>query len=170
MTTFIYWRPSTGADSVPFPADARLDGPAGAAAYSRYLVDCQEAAKRETAEEAVVRCRAEADLLDDGGQRFDDVLDCLTTMFDSHVRDLASNNAAIAELERGTGFNEISYFGDYAIDRLRRANGEMSAAYEALDRERFRKAAASFAEVVADWGITWKPTSSQFVAEQGGAA
>ena len=170
MTTSISWRPTTGADSVPFPADAHLDGPAGMAAYSRYLVDCQEAAKQETAEEAAVRCRADADLLNDGGARFDDVLACLTTTFDSHVRDLASPDAAIAELERGMGFNEISFFGDYQIDRLRRANAEMSAAFEALDRERFRKHAAIFAEVVADWGIAWKPTLPPVVAEKGGAA
>lgn len=157
MTTPTCWRPTTGADSVPFPADARLDGPAGQAAYSQYIIDCQKAAERETAEEAVARCRAEADRLDDGGHRFDDVLDCLTSTFDCHVRDLNSPDKATVEMERGMGFNEVSYFGDWQINWLRKANSEMTAAYESLDRERFRKAAASFAEVVADWGITWKP-------------
>ena len=170
MTTPICWRPSTGADSIPFPAAARFDGPAGAAAYSRYLVDCQEAAKRETAEEAVLRCRAEADLLDDGGARFDNVLACLTTTFDSHVRDLASPDAETRKIEMGMGFDECCYYGGWQIDKLRRAHGEMSAAFEALDRERFRKHAALFAEVVADWGITWKPSLPPVVAETGGAA
>lgn len=170
MTTPVCWRPSTGAMSVPFPADARLDGPAGAAAYARYLSDCREAANRETAEEAVVRCRAEADLLDDGGARFDDVLAALTTTFDGHVRDLASPDAEIAEIEQGMGLDESSYFGGWQIDQLRRAHDEMSVAFDALDRERFRKAAAHFAEVVADWGITWKPTLPQGKAEKGGAA
>ena len=164
MTTPVCWRPSTGADSVPFPAAAKFEGPAGAAAYSLYLVDCQEAAKQETAEEAVVRCRAEADLLDDGGARFDHVLVGLTTTFDNHVRDLASPDAETRKVEMGMGFDECCYYGGWQIDRLRRAHGEMIAAYDALDRERFRKAAASFAEAVADWGITWKPTSSPAVA------
>lgn len=167
MTTPTYWRPKTGADSVPFPAAAKFRGPAASAAYSRYLVDCQEAARRETAEEAAVRCRAEADLLDNGGARFDDVLACLTTTFDSHVADVAGPEGE--QWNRFT-FDESSFYGIGQVDKLRRAHGEMSAAFEALDRERFRKAAASFAEVVADWGITWKPTSSQVVAEQGGAA
>ena len=167
MTTSISWRPTTGADSVPFPADARLDGPAGSAAYSRYLVDCQAAAKRETSEEAVVRCRAEADLLDDGGARFDDVLACLTTTFDSHVADVAGPEG---EQWKGFTFDESSFYGIGQVDKLRRAHGEMSAAFEALDRERFRKHAALFAEVVADWGITWKPTLPPVVAEKGGAA
>jgi hypothetical protein len=167
MTTPICWRPSTGADSVPFPADAGLGGPAGSAAYSRYLVDCQEAARRETAEEAVVRCRAEADLLDDGGRRFDDVLACLTTTFDSHVADVAGPEG---EQWKGFTFDESSFYGIGQIDKLRRAHGEMSAAFYALDRELFRKAAASFAEVVADWGITWKPSLPPVVAGEGGAA
>ena len=167
MTTPTYWRPKTGADSVPFPAAAKFRGPAASAAFSRYLVDCQEAAKRETAEEAVVRCRAEADLLDHGGARFDDVLACLTTTFDSHVADVTGPEG---ELWKGYTFEESSLYGNGHIDRLRRAYVEMAAAFDALDRERFRKAAASFAEVVADWGITWKPTSSPVVAEQGGAA
>ena len=167
MTTSISWRPTTGADSVPFPADARLDGPAGSAAYSRDLVDCQAAAKRETSEEAVVRCRAEADLLDDGGARFDDVLACLTTTFDSHVADVAGPEG---EQWKGFTFDESSFYGIGQVDKLRRAHGEMSAAFEALDRERFRKHAALFAEVVADWGITWKPTLPPVVAGEGGAA
>jgi hypothetical protein len=167
MTTPICWRPSTGADSVPFPADARLDGPAGAAAYSRYLVDCQEAAKRETADEAVVRCRAEADNLDDGGARFDDVLDSLLSTFDSHVADVHGPNG---DQWRDLGFDECIYFGSYSIDRLRHAHNKMSEAFTALDREQYRKAAASFSEVIADFGITWKSTRSPAVAEKGGAA
>lgn len=165
MTTSVHHRPSTGAMSVPFPADARLDGPAGMAAYSRYLIDCQEAARRETADESLVRCRAEADLLDHGGARFDDVLAALTATFDVHVREL--NNPETAEVEQGMGFNEVCYFGEWQIEELRTANAEMNAAYESLDRERYRKAATRFAEVVADWGITWKPKAAR---AEGGAA
>ena len=171
MTTPLCWRPTTGADSVAFPADARLDGPAGEAAFKRYIIDCEDAAMRETADEAIVRCRAEAELLDDGGARFDGVLDCLTTTFDCHVRDLNSPDKATADIARGMGFNEVTYYGDWQIDRLRHANVEMNAAYDTLDRERFRKAAAVFAEVVADWGITWKPiatTAPSDAATRGG--
>jgi hypothetical protein len=164
MTTPICWRPITGADSVPFPADARLDGPAGEVAYSQYLIDCQEAARRETADAAVVRCRAEADRLDDGGTRFDDVLACLTSTFDGHARDLAGPDG---DRWRVFSFEESSFYGIGQVDQLRRAHVEMSAAYDSLDRERFRKAAATFAEVVADWGITWKPQSTTW---EGGAA
>jgi hypothetical protein len=157
MTTPLCWRPSTGADSVDFPADAKLDGPAGSAAYARYLIDCQEAARRETADEAIVRCRAEADLLDDGGHRFDDVIGCLLSTFDGHVQDLAGPEG---DLWKGMGFEEYCYYGLYQVDRLRRAHVEMNDAFTALDRERFRKAAATFAEVIADFGIGWKPTSA----------
>lgn len=157
MTTPLCWRPITGADSVSYPADARLDGPAGRAAFVRYISDCEQAAERETADEAVLRCRAEADRLDDGGERFDFVLDSLTTTFDCHFRDLNSPDKATAEMERGMGFDESCYYGEWQIDRLRDANAEMRAAYESLSRERFRKAAAKFAEVVADWGVGWKP-------------
>ncbi len=166
MTTPICWRPSTGADSVPFPADAHLDGPAGMAAYSRYLIDCQEAAQRETADEAVVRCRAEADNLDDGGARFDDVLDCLMSTFDGHVADVQGQNG---DQWRGFGFDECSYFGSYSIDRLRHAHNKMSEAFTALDREQYRKAAASFSEVIADFSITWKSTRSPAATAEGGA-
>jgi hypothetical protein len=164
MTTPLCWRPSTGADSVDFPADARLEGPAGQAAYSRYLIECQEAARRETADEAIARCRAEADRLDDGGQRFDDVLGCLLSTFDGHARDLAGPEG---DLWKGMGFGESCYYLSGEIDRLRRQHAEMSLAFEALDRERFRKAAATFAEVIADFGIGWKPTSAATAA--GGA-
>lgn len=167
MTTPITWRPTTGADSVDFPADARLDGPAGSAAYSRYLIDCQEAARRETADQAIVRCRAEADLLDDGGQRFDDVLADLLNTFDGHLADLAGPEG---DIWRGFTFEESSFYGVWQIDTLRRAYVEMSGAFQALDRERFRKAAATFAEVIADFGITWKPTRAAAATTEGGAA
>lgn len=155
MTTPASWRPATGADSVEFPADATLDGPAGRAAYSRYLRQCEVAAKIETADEAITRCRAEADRLDDGGQRFDDVLDCLLSTFQEHVADLAEPDG---DLWRGFSFEESSCFGVWQIDQLRRAYVEMSGAFQSLDRERFRKAAATFAEVVADFGFISRPT------------
>lgn len=154
MTTPASWRPATGANSVPFPVEAREDGPTGEAAYSRYLLDCQDAARRETAVEAATRCRAEADLLDDGGLRFDDVLDHLAQAFDSHLADTAGPEG---ELWKGMSLDECSYYGSGQLDQLRRAHVEMAAAFASLGRERFMKAAAEFATVVADWGITWVP-------------
>lgn len=164
MTTPITWRPSSGADSVPLPDDAKLEGPVGSAAYSRYLIECQEAARRETADEAIVRCRAEADLFDDGGQRFDNVLACLLNSFDGHAADLVGPEGYLWD---GYTFDECSYYASWQVDQLQRAHAEMSEAYRALDRERFRKAAATFAEVIADFGIGLKPTSDATAA--GGA-
>jgi hypothetical protein len=147
-------RPKTGADSVPFPDECRGDGPGSEAAWNRYWRDREAAAARETANEAVVRYREEAELLEHGGARFDDVLECMVTTFDRHVADCSRPGG---EVYRGLGLSESCFYGDWQIDRMARAHRTMTDAFDQGDREAFRKAAAEFAQLVADWGVGWIP-------------
>lgn len=162
MTTPTCWRPSTGADSVPYPSmPLDLDSPQAHAAYARYLLDRQKAAQRETADEAIARCRAEADYFEGGAARFELVLDTLTDALDRHAADLAGPEG---EKWRGMGLQESTFVGFGQADRLVRAQCEMSEAWDRLDRNAYRKAAAQFANVVADLAI------GMHVKQEGGAA
>ena len=156
------WRPATGADSVPFPDACHGDGPEADAAWEQYWQDCAEADRRETADEAIVRLRADADIIEHGAARFDAVLDTLVGALDQHEADLRGPDG---EQWQGFSLDECCWYGEWQIDKLARAHGEMSEAFETLDRERFRKAAAKFANVVADFGAGWKPREA---TSQGG--
>jgi hypothetical protein len=162
MTNVVFSRPKTGADSVPFPAECRhvLNGPESPqaiAAWVRYLADREEAARRETADEAIVRCRDEAAMLDGAG-RFDYVLDAIVDAFDRQVQDLSGPDA---ERWRGMGLMECCFYG--CASGLAQAWNEMEQAFSALDRDRFRKAAAEYAGTLADLsaGMRVAETSKQ---------
>ncbi len=166
MTTPTCWRPATGADSVPYPAELLAesvdhDSPQAQAAYARYLIDCQEAANRETADEAIVRCRAEADHFEGGAARFELVLDTLTDALDRHVADLTGPDG---EQWRGFSLEESSCYGSGQVDKLARSYAAMAKAWDALDRAAFRKAAAEFSTTLADLAI------GMVVKQEGGAA
>jgi hypothetical protein len=156
------WRPKTGADSVPFPDICHGDSPEADAAYVQYHRDREEAARQETADEAIVRLRADADEIEHGVARFDAVL---TTLVDALDRQEADLRGPDGERWRGLSLDECCWYGGWQVDELDRAHGEMRAAFETLDRERFRKAAAKFANVVADFGAGWKPREA---TSQGG--
>ncbi len=150
MTTPTTWRPSTGADSVPCPEIGRTDGPEGEAAWDQYWRDCAQAADRETADEALVRCRAEADLIADGGPRFDHVLEVVIDTFDRQVADLARPTG---EQYRGLGLDECGFYSGWQIGRMLQAWHTMADAFDDLDREQYRKAAAEFAGALADMSV-----------------
>jgi hypothetical protein len=166
MTTPTTWRPTTGADSIPLPAVCYSEGPEADAAWAQYWRDCEEAANRETADEAIARCRAEAELFADGGQRFDHVLEVVLDTFDRQVVDLARPQG---EKYRGLGLDECGFYGGWKVDRMRRAWDRMADAFGDLDRDRYRKAAAEFAGNLADLavGMTTLPATP---ARAGGAA
>jgi hypothetical protein len=150
MTTPTTWRPTTGADSVPFPAIIHCGGPEADAAYDQYLRDQAAAAMRETADEAIVRCRAEADFFVDGGQRFDHVLEVVIDTFDRQVADLAQPEG---EKYRGLGLDECGFYGGWKVDRMRQAWDRMADAFADFDRDSYRKAAAEFAGNLADLAV-----------------
>jgi len=158
MTNVVFSRPKTGADSVPFPAECNgPETPQAMAAWKRYWADREEAARRETADEAIVRCRDEAAMLDGAG-RFDHVLEVVVHAFDRQVQDLSGPDA---DRWRGLGLMECCFYHD-ASD-LVCAWGEMEQAFSALDRDRFRKAAAEYAGALADLsaGMPTVETSKQ---------
>lgn len=151
MPTSTAWRPSTGADSVPLPPLCHdPDGPEARAAWARYWKERADAEQRETADEAVARCRAEADFFTDGGQRFDHVLDVAVDTFDRHVVDLDRPEGL---RYRGMGLDECGFYSGFEIDRMRRAWKSMADAFHDLDRDRYRKAAAEFAGSLADLAV-----------------
>ncbi len=162
----VTWRPSTGANSIPLPAACYGEGPEADAAWAQFWRDCEEAANRETADEAIARCRAGAELFADGGQRFDHVLEVVLDTFDRQVVDLARPQG---EKYRGLGLDECSFYGCGQVDRMRRAWSRMADAFADLDRDRYRKAAAEFARTLADMalGMTTLPSTP---ARAGGAA
>lgn len=163
MTNVVFFRPKTGADSVPFPAECHgPETPQAMAAWARYQADCDAAAKRETADEAIVRSREEASFYFDGAARLDYVLDALVDSFDRHVRDLSGPDG---ERERCFGFGEVCLYSD--VRDMSRAWHEMDSAYAGLDRERFRKAAAEYARVLADLTVGMRVAET---SEQGGQA
>lgn len=169
MTTPTCWRPSTGADSVPYPTELLGDGcdhdsPEAKAIWARYWRDREEAAKRETADEAIARCRAEADQFEHGAARFELVLDTLTDALDRHVADLAGREG---DRWYGMGFEESTFVGFGQADSLAHAQREMAEAWDRLDRDAYRKAAAKFANAVADLSIGMMPTAA---TGKGGAA
>jgi hypothetical protein len=152
MSSIKFFRPQTGADSVPFPAECHQDlngpdTPQGSAAWKRYWADREEAARRETADEAIVRCRDEAAMLD-GAERFDHVLDTIVDVFDRQVQDLSGPDA---DQWRGMGLMECSFYHDASC--WARVWQEMEEAFSALDRDRFRKAAAEYAGTLADLSV-----------------
>lgn len=151
MTTPVTWRPTTGAESVPLPAVCSdHDSSEARTAWARYWVERDQAERRETADEAVARCRAEADHFDGGGRRFDHVLDTTLDTFDSHVADLKGPEG---ESYRGLGLDESGFYSGFEIDRMRRAWRTMDDAFGNLDRDAYRKAAAEFARALADLAI-----------------
>jgi hypothetical protein len=148
MTNVVFSRPKTGADSVPFPAECHgPETPQAMAAWERYWAIREEAARRETADEAIVRCRDEAAMLDGAG-RFDYVLDAIVDAFDRHVRDLSGPDP---DSVRGMGLMESCFYG--CGSGLAQAWSEMEEAFSALDRNRFRKAAAEYAGTLADLSV-----------------
>ena len=152
MTSIKSFRPQTGADSVPFPAECHqeLDGPdtpQGVAAWRRYWADREEAARRETADEAIVRCRDEAEMLDGVG-RFYHVLDVIVDVFDRKVQDLSGPHG---DEWRGMGLAECCMYHDALC--WGRVWYEMEVAFLSLDRDRFRKAAAEYAGTLADLSV-----------------
>ncbi len=163
MTTPLTWRPTTGADSVPYPPMFDdLESPEARAAWARYLIDSREAAECETADEAIVRCRAEADYFEGGADRFELVLDTLTDAIDRHVADLTGPEA---EKWRGMGFEESTFVGFFKTDTLVHAHREMGDAWDRLDRDAFRKAAAKFARTLADLAVDMRAMKSEGGAE-----
>jgi hypothetical protein len=167
MTIPASWRPATGADSVPFPAmPVDLESPQADAAWARYWREREEAAARETADEAIARCRAEAGQYDDGGgARFELVLDTVVGDLDRHVADLAKPDG---DKWRGLGWGECSYYGFAEMEKLARVHDAMAAAWDDLNREAFRKAAAEFARILADLALGMVPVTS--TTKEGAAA
>jgi len=141
------WRPATGPDSVPFPDACWGEGPAADAAWHRYWKDCAEAERHETADEAIVRCRAEAEQSAGGAARFDHVLAHVVGTFDHHERELAGPDA---EARRGMTLEMLSPVVNFSLNELHRSVHELDKTFAAVDRDRYRKAAATFAKIVAD--------------------
>jgi hypothetical protein len=158
------WRPATGADSVPFPDACWGEGPAADAAWARYWRDCAEAERRETADQAIVRCRAEADSWKGGAARFDHVLAELLRTFDYHERELAGPDA---EAQRGMSLEMISVIVNVSLEQMASARHELDKGFDEVNRERYRKAAATFAKIVADLAIGMNASAA---ATAGGAA
>ena len=166
MNSVKFFRPRTGADSVPFPGECHqdLDGPDTPqliAAWKRYWADREEAARRETADEAIVRCRDEAEMCDGGAARFDLVLDCIVHTFDRHLAELQKPEEQ--EVEQGMGLDQVCGLPVCEVSQLACTHQEMSDAFDDLDRNRYRKAAAEFARIIADFamGMRVAETSKQ---------
>jgi hypothetical protein len=165
MTTPNSWRPQTGADSIPSPPTFRdPDSPQARGAWARYWRECEEAAARETVNEAIVRCRAEADCFEHGAARFEVVLETLDHALDRHVADLAGPEG---EKWRGFSLDESSIYGLGHVRALATAYGHMEAAWTDLNREAYRKAAAEFASILADLSFGMVPVTP---ARKGAAA
>lgn len=163
MTTPASWRPATGADSVPFPAmPLDLDSPEAQAAFDLYMRRRDEAERRETADEAIVRCRAEAEYFEGGAARFDDVLDTLLHDLDRHVANEAKPGA---DVYRGFSMGESCFYGFADVEKLARTHAIMADAWEELDHDAYRKAAAEFSKIVAELAIEMRVVKSE-----GGAA
>jgi hypothetical protein len=99
---------------------------------------------------AMKRCRDAAREMPGGDSRFDHAVRELVGSFDRHVRELGGPNAHEV---RGMGLLEIARFHGPGL--MSYWWEEMELAWEALDRERFRAAAAEFASEFADvaWGL-----------------
>jgi len=159
MTNVVFSRPKTGADSVPFPAECQqvLHGPEtpqAMAAWKRYWADREEAARRETADEAIVRCRDEAAIRDGGAARFNVVLDCIVDTFDWHLANL--NKPEEQEVEQGMGLDELCPLPTFEVSELKDTHREMVDAFHELDRNRYRKAAAEFARIIAEFAMAMR--------------
>jgi hypothetical protein len=130
------YRPKTGADSVPIPEPSdRPHDPA----WRKYFDKCQEAAREETADQAVERCRGQAGEFD-RQRHFDGTLAMLLDTFDTTV--------GIDEYA-GISLDECGFFSRYMIDDLRKHWASMTHAFQARDREAYLKAAADFARHAA---------------------
>jgi hypothetical protein len=164
MTTPTTWRPATGADSVPLPDACRGDGPEADAAWDRYWRDQAEAERRETADEATVRCRAEADFWEGGAARFDHVLAELIGTFEYHERELAGPDA---EAQRGMSLAMLSMIANVSVDEMHRTLHELDKSFDEVNREHYRKAAARLARIVADLSIGMAVSAT---GTKGGAA
>ena len=162
MTNVVFPRAKTGADSVSFPVECHgPETPQAMAAWDKYWADRVEAASRETADEAIVRCRDEAENWmpgHGGAARFGHAMSEAIGVFNRHVRDLAGPDA---DAERGMGLLELIPFADPGC--MAAAWKRMSAAFDALERDQFLKAAAEFAKEFADmtWGLRVAETSKQ---------
>lgn len=144
-------RPKTGADSVPLPAACHdPDSPEYGVAWDHYWAERAQAEARETADEAIVRCRADADFFTDGGQRFDHVLELAVDTFDRRVVDLDGPDG---ETYRGLGLDEYGFYSGFEIDHMRKAWKGMAQSFDDLDRDRYRKAAAEFAAALANMAV-----------------
>lgn len=133
---------------MPFPAECMDEShPHNAAAWEQYWRDREHAARIETADEAVMRCRDEATFSQGGVERFDLVLETVVEAFDSYT---AHVNGPDGESWRGLSLDESGPFGGWQLRLLAAAWAVMVDAFERLDREAFRKAAAGFAETMAD--------------------
>lgn len=129
------FNPQTGADSVPLPeagGDQDLR-------WSEYWAKCRQAAEAETVEQAVARCRGQAGDFD-VERRFDAVLAVMTETFDERLAN---------PLYAGLSLDESGFFAEYLIDDLRQFWKAMSAAFDAGDRDAYRKAAADFCKAAA---------------------
>jgi hypothetical protein len=130
------YEPKTGADSVPLPE--RLDS-LHDLAWSKYLNDKQRAAREETAEQSIERCRGQAGSYDRHRQ-FDGTLAMLLDTFDTTVG---------IEKYAGLGLDECGFFYDGMLADLRQHWTLMEQAFTAGDRAAYVKAAADFARDAA---------------------
>lgn len=144
-------RPKTGADSVPLPAACHdPDSPEYGVAWEHYWAERAQAEARETADEAIVQCRADADFFADGGQRFDYVLEIAVETFDRRAVDLTRPKA---DDYRGLSLDEYGFYSGFQIDHMRQAWEGMAESFRDLDRDRYRKAAAEFAGALANMTV-----------------
>jgi hypothetical protein len=93
----------------------------------------------ETAEQAIVRCRGQAGEFD-VEQRFDRTIAMLVETFDERLAN---------PIYAGLSLDESGFFAEYLIDDLQKSWKAMSAAFDAADRDAYRKAAAEFCKAAA---------------------
>lgn len=122
-------RPTTGPDSVPLP-------PAGCgdAAWLEYLLEVRRAEATETAQQATDRCRAEA-------ARY-----TRQALFDATLAELLRvyDSTAPGRQYSGMSLDEAGYFDEYLLADLGKHWKAMQIAFQAGDREAYRRAAAKF--------------------------
>lgn len=121
--------PSTGPDSVPMPPphSSRED-------WVVYLLKVRRAEMSETAEQATVRCRAEA-------ARYD-----RQRLFDATLADLIEQyDLTVPDPEyAGLSLDESGFLDEYLLADLVKHWREMQIAFADADRPAFHKAAAKF--------------------------
>jgi hypothetical protein len=129
------YEPQTGADSVPIP-DAGGDKDRR---WREYWAKCEQAAREETVEQAIERCRGQAGDFD-GELKFDGTFEAMVGIFDEH---LASPEY------RGLSLDESGFFTRYIIGDLRQHWTLMSTAFATGNRDAYRRAAAEFCKAAA---------------------